>query len=269
MIRYKRIKLPLILTFFACFLLVFFASVRNSDDIPVNANENKLKTIVLDAGHGGEDPGCVGLNGELEKEINLKIVKNLEEILLFSGFNVVLTRNEDISIHDNGITGLRNQKVSDMQNRKKIVDSYPDSIFLSIHQNQFTSPQIFGAQMFYSENSEDNLKLAQTLQKNFRDLDQDNNREVKIIDNGLYLFKNSVQPSVLIECGFLSNPKDVANLGNNEYQKMVSFTIYKSLLEYIEEVSDRTVSSEESQRKEVNEIKDVLYMQSDHLTVGG
>jgi len=179
------------------------------------------------------DGGCVGINGVLEKDINLAIVLNLQQLLEFSGFNVVLTRSDDRSMHTEGVEGIRNQKVSDMNNRKLIVDSYPDSLFFSIHQNQFTDPQYFGAQMFFTNVHDDNKKLAQIFQESFAEIQPGNDREIKLIDNNLFLFKSAVQPAVLVECGFLSNPNDVEKLSNPDYQKKVAFAIYKGIIRYL------------------------------------
>jgi len=181
------------------------------------------------------DGGAVGVNGELEKDINLAIVKNLQHLLEFGGYNVVLTRDSDRSMHTEGIVGIRNQKVSDMENRKAVIDAYADkdSLFFSIHQNRFTDSKFYGAQMFYAAQHNDNHKLAQILQDSFAELQVGNEREIKVIDNDLFLFKSTTQPAVLIECGFLSNAEEAANLNNADYQKKVAFTIYKGIMEYM------------------------------------
>jgi N-acetylmuramoyl-L-alanine amidase len=180
------------------------------------------------------DGGAVGVNGELEKDINLSIVKNMQHLFEFSGYNVVLTRDSDRSMHSDGVVGIRNQKISDMENRKAVIDSNQEnSLFLSIHQNRFTDPKYYGAQMFYTTQNNENHLLAQTLQNSFAELQVGNEREIKIIDNDLYLFKSTAQPAVLIECGFLSNPEEAAKLNNADYQKKVAFTIYKAVMEYL------------------------------------
>jgi N-acetylmuramoyl-L-alanine amidase len=207
--------------------------INNQQAIPVTAGVNETKTIILDAGHGGIDSGCVGINGELEKDINLAIVRDLSELLRFAGYNVILTRDADVSIHDGGVEGIRNQKVSDMNNRKKIVDANPNGIFISVHQNLYTEPQYFGAQMFYTQKNPENMRLAQIMRDRFRVLQPNNDREIKIIDNNLFLFKDTVQPALLIECGFLSNPEDAANLSNTEYQKKIAFTIFSGLNDFL------------------------------------
>jgi len=215
----------------------------------------KKAVVRRDARHGGMDSGCVAVNGAYEKDINLDIVKDLGTLLTLNGYKVIYTREDDISIHDSGVEGIRNQKISDMENRLEIVKKYPDSIFLSVHQNLFTEPEYFGAQMFYTTNNSDNYKLARIMQGLFAQLQPGNDREVKLIDNGLYLFRNTEQPALLIECGFLSNPDDAANLSDPEYRKKVAFTIFRGLEQY---------SAEEVKNKEtevIGETESFLYMQ--------
>ena len=233
----RRNKVPLTVAFMACLFVVtvmFNADraeqARTADGIEAVG----LPVIILDAGHGGMDGGAVGAGGELEKDINLAIVKNLHTMLTMSGYPVVLTRSEDRSMHSDGVEGIRNQKVSDMENRKAVVDSYKDnSLFFSIHQNRFTDSQYYGAQMFYAAVNPENRNLASILQSGFAELQPSNNREIKVIDNELFLFKSTVQPAVLIECGFLSNVEEAARLSNAEYQKQVAFTIYRGIMQYL------------------------------------
>ena len=184
--------------------------------------------------HGGLDSGAVGKSGLLEKDVNLSIVLKLRDMLELSGFEVVLTRDEDISIYDAGVEGIRNQKLSDMDNRLEIVQKYPDSIFLCIHQNNYTDPQYFGAQMFYNENNPDNRTLAQIMQNRFAALQTGNDREIKLSGNELFLLKSNPNPSLMIECGFLSNPEEEQKLATDEYRQQVAFTIWGGVLEFIE-----------------------------------
>ncbi len=230
-------KIALSVTFLACFVLIIAGVIVKGRVVPVLAETGSKKVIVIDAGHGGLDSGCVGINGCYEKDINLAIVKDLRELLTISGYEVVLTREEDVSIHDNGVEGIRKQKISDMENRLKIVKSYPDSVFISVHQNQFTESDSHGAQIFYTTNNDGNFRFAQIMQECFRELQTDNDREIKLIDNGLYLFKTTEQPALLVECGFLSNASDAENLSDSEYQKKTAFIIYKALLTYLESES--------------------------------
>ncbi len=186
------------------------------------------------------------MNGVYEKDINLSIVKDLGTLLRFEGYEVVYTRDGDFSVYDEGVTGIRNQKISDMKNRLELIQSYPDSVFLSIHQNQYTKSEYFGAQMFYTTNNKGNFRLATIMQERFASLQPGNDRDIKLIDNNLYLFKDTQQPALLIECGFLSNPNDAVNLSSAEYQKKVAFTIYQGLTEFLKEaeVKENTANGE-------------------------
>lgn len=230
-----KTKIPHTLIFLACFIVAAVViSFRNSaiPAVSTNAVEEGKRTVVIDSGHGGADGGCIGVNGCVEKDINLAIAKDLEQLLKMSGFNVVMTRSEDVSIHNEGVEGLRNQKISDMENRLKIIQSYPNSLFVSIHQNQYTESEYFGGQVFYTTNNPGNIKLAQLIQEGFAELQEGNDREIKLIDNDLYLFKNTNQLAILAECGFLSNQGDAAKLSDGDYQKKVAFTIYKGIMKY-------------------------------------
>lgn len=207
--------------------------------IPASASAAEKPVIVLDAGHGGLDSGAVGKSGVLEKDVNLSIVLGLRDMLEVSGFEVVLTRDEDISIYDVGTEGIRNQKLSDMDNRLEIVQSHPDSIFLCIHQNNFTDPQYYGGQMFYNNNNPNNRTLAQIMQNRFALLQEGNDREIKLSGDELFLLKSNPNPSLMIECGFLSNPEEEQKLSTWEYQQKVAFTIYGGLMEYIDATSEK------------------------------
>ncbi len=258
-IKILKNKIPFIITLFCCVTVAALAaSVRASDSAKAaqtSAAGSPKQVIVLDAGHGGMDSGCVAINGAYEKDINLDIVKDLGALLTLNGYEVVYTRTEDISIHDDGVEGIRNQKISDMKNRLAIVETYPDSVFISVHQNLFTDPAYFGGQMFYTTNNSANFKLARIMQELFSELQPGNDREVKLIDNGLYLFKNTKQPALLIECGFLSNPDDAANLNTAEYRKKVAFTIFSGLQNYFGE------EEKSKENTEIGEAESFLYMQ--------
>lgn len=214
--------------------------------LPASADTSDKPVIVLDAGHGGLDSGAVGKNGTLEKDVNLSVVKRLQQLLELSGFRTVLTRSEDISVYDAGVEGIRNQKLSDMDNRLELIQSYPDSIFLCIHQNNFTDPAYFGGQMFYNNNNPGNRTLAQLMQNRFAQLQPGNDREIKLTGDELYLLKSNKNPSLMIECGFLSNPDEEAKLSTTEYQQQLAFTIYSGLLDYLGTTSPQEQWTEDS-----------------------
>ena len=230
------------LRFTACMAGVFVilaVCARVTDSaLPASTEVTDRPVIVLDAGHGGVDSGAVGKSGVLEKDVNLSVVKHLQKLLELSGFKTVLTRSEDVSIYDPGVEGIRNQKLSDMDNRLEIIQSYPDSVFLCIHQNNYTDPQYFGGQMFYNNNNPDNRTLAQIMQNRFAQLQPGNDREIKLSGDELFLLKSNPNPSLMIECGFLSNPEEEAKLATDEYQQKLAFTIYSGLLEYLDAVNE-------------------------------
>ncbi len=197
------------------------------------AQDSQKQVIILDAGHGGMDGGCSSANGDVEKNINLAILLDLRELLRMSGYEVIVTRDTDISIHDAGIEGIANQKSSDMDNRLAIFNSCEDAICISIHQNQFTDPKYSGAQMFYSDTHSENGALAQRLQDQFvAFLQPENQREIKLCGKELFLCYFSENPTVMVECGFLSNPEEAAKLVTEDYQQQVAFTIYAALVQH-------------------------------------
>ena len=237
--KINKKSLKLTLSMIGCFVLLAVCARITERALPTAAEAAERPVIVLDAGHGGLDSGAVGGNGTLEKDVNLSIVRILRDMLELSGFDVVLTRSEDISIYDAGVEGIRNQKLSDMDNRLEIVQSYPDSIFLCIHQNNYTDPQYFGGQMFYNNNNPNNRTLAQIMQNKFAELQPGNASEIKLSGDELFLLKSNQNPSLMIECGFLSNPDEEARLSTWEYQQQVAFTIFGGVMEYIDATAEK------------------------------
>ena len=192
------------------------------------------KIIILDAGHGGEDSGAVGVNGALEKDINLQLTLEVGKLLEERGYIVVYTRTDDRLLYteEQNIKGIR--KINDLKNRCKVAERYPDSIFISIHTNSFGSPKYSGLQVYYSDNNDSGRPLAEAIQnKVVSDLQKDNNRVVKA-GKGIYLLENITNPAVLIECGFLTNKDECEKLSEKEYQKELSFSIVCGIIEYIE-----------------------------------
>ena len=188
--------------------------------------------VALDAGHGGMDGGCVSVNGVAEKGINLDIALTERELLNIMGYEVVMTREDDRSVYDEGVEGLAKQKQSDMKNRLAVFDSC-GGIALSIHQNQFTDGRYSGAQMFYSRRNSEGERLAEALRERFTAMLQpDNQRETKPVDDELFLLDKTDTPAVMAECGFLSNPAEAALLETEEYRRKVAFNIMTGVMEY-------------------------------------
>ena len=194
------------------------------------------RQIVIDAGHGGEDGGAEGLYNLVEKNINLSIALKLRDMLALSGFDVIMTRSEDISIYDDSANTTREKKRSDIKKRLEIANGNPNAIMVSIHQNKFEQSQYSGAQMFYGLQNELSQPLAECLQKRFvANIQPDNAREIKPIPSSVYLIHKAKIPAVLAECGFLSNPDEAKKLSQEEYQNQVAFTLYCGIVEFYDQ----------------------------------
>jgi N-acetylmuramoyl-L-alanine amidase len=188
-------------------------------------------TVIIDPGHGGVDGGAIGVNGAIEKGINLSISLKLKTFFVQAGFKVIMTREDDTSIHDDDANTIRKKKKSDLYNRLDIIKNNPRAIFISIHQNIFTDSKYSGTQVFYSKNNDASELLASTLQKNIKNILQpQNSREIKQADKNLFLLYNAKSPAVLVECGFLSNAKEEAALQTDDYQNKMAFAIFYSTL---------------------------------------
>ena len=198
-------------------------------------NENECITVVIDAGHGGEDGGAIGTNGALEKDINLDISFKLCDMLRASGVEVIMTRSEDILLYDRNTDYKGRKKILDMAERLKIVKSQKNAIFVSIHMNSFPQSKYRGLQVYYSGNSERSLVLANAIQESVAtELQKENTRKVKPSSN-IFLLERIEVPAVLIECGFLSNAEECALLCDDEYRKELALCVYRGIFEFISE----------------------------------
>ena len=187
--------------------------------------------IVLDSGHGGEDPGKIGVNQAKEKDVNLKIAKKTKERLEKKGWKVVMTREKDVMLGD---PAAGNKKIHDMKARVERINKTMPQAAVSIHQNSFSDSSVHGAQVFYYANSSDGEQLAKSIQASIHAiLDSDNERPVK--GNLDYLIlKKSPCPAVIVECGFLSNPDECSSLNTPDYQKQVAAAIADGLVNHIQ-----------------------------------
>lgn len=183
--------------------------------------------IIIDAGHGGEDGGTQSASGVIEKDLNLSIALRLREIFGFFGYDTVMTREEDRQIYDDGCTTIREKKVSDTRNRMRIIEENSDGIFISIHQNYYTDSKYSGAQTFYSVNNDKSQLLASDIQSSISgSLQKENTRKIKPIGKDVYLLHHSVIPSVMVECGFLSNKEETLKLCDEDYQTQMALTVF-------------------------------------------
>lgn len=216
-----------------CLLLATAAAGRKVLLAADSASYSLAPVIIVDAGHGGFDGGAVGFDNTAEKGINLDISKKLCEAFELYGFQVAMVREEDVSVDKQG---ANRKKTSDIHNRLKLTEQYPDSIYLSIHQNKFQQEKSWGTQVFYSPNHPDSLRLAQSIQSTVvEQLQPGNNRKVKKAQSNLYILSNSKVPTVLIECGFLSNKKECALLQDEQYQQSLSYLIVEAVLKFLKE----------------------------------
>ena len=214
----KKIELILVMLTLAGLVMVSkkLEKYVNSDKV-----EKKGYTVVLDAGHGSSDSGKVGINGVLEKDINLSISKETKKHLEKKGIRVVMTRDKDESLAE-GENG--NRKVQDMKARVKRINDTKPNLAVSIHQNSYHEESIHGAQVFYYEHSESGEKDARILQEALLAVDPDNTRQVKA-NTTYYLLKRTEVPILIIECGFLSNQEEAEKLASEDYQKEIAKAI--------------------------------------------
>lgn len=213
----------LYLTFMANF------SAAEASSMPITQ-----KTVIVDAGHGGDDGGAIGIDGTVEKDINLDIALKLDKILKFYGFNVIMTRTQDVMTCDDGLDSLRKRKISDIHNRFELMRKNPDAIFISVHQNKFEDSSQHGTQVFYSGNDERSKELAEAIQTSVTlTLQRKNDRVVKKSGSGIYLLYHAKIPAVLVECGFISNSDEVKKLKDESYRMKLAILIADGLLKYL------------------------------------
>ncbi len=187
-------------------------------------------TIVVDAGHGGIDPGKIGVNNALEKDINLAIALKLERNLKENGIHVVMTRTDDNGLYKESDT---NKKVRDMKNRLEIIEEAKPTLAVSIHQNSYPDPSVSGVQVFYYKDSVKSREAAEIMQAQMiRTLKPEKERVAK--DNGsYYLLKKTSVPIVIVECAFMSNPTEAELLTQDEYQERVAWAVYMGIMQVI------------------------------------
>ncbi len=206
--------------------------------------EKQKDCIVVDVGHGGFDSGKIGVNGVLEKDINLQIALKLKKTLEDAGMTVVMTREDDKGLYDESAS---NKKAQDLQRRCDLINEQKPLMTISIHQNSYTSPEIKGAQVFYYTTSSESQKLAEILQKTLiEQVDTENHREAKANDS-YYLLKRTDSVIVIVECGFLSNPQEAEKLSDEDYQQKMVNAICTGINRYLgrDETKQDTVKNSE------------------------
>lgn len=191
--------------------------------------ENKELVVVIDPGHGGFDPGKIGVNKVLEKDINLSISFKLKELLEKDNIKVIMTREEDKGLYH---ANDRDKKRIDMQRRVVIVNESNALIAVSIHQNSFSQESSRGAQVFYHQNSTKGKILAETIQEQLKETLQDGNHRIAKSNASYYMLRNTKCPLVIVECGFLTNWREAKLLKDDEYQQKIARGIYLGILKY-------------------------------------
>lgn len=222
--------------YISCIILVvclFGAMLASTQAIPAaNYVEEYHKTAVLliDPGHGGEDGGAVGCDGTIESQINLEIALKTADIARLLGWRVIMTRCEDISIHDTNAVTLRQKKISDLKNRVAICETAENGILISIHQNSLPgAPSVRGAQVFYNDTRGGDV-LAQTVQNSLNlAINGSQSKSAKNIGEISYLMSNVTCPAILVECGFLSNEADCKLLKTEDHQKKIALAVIASV----------------------------------------
>lgn len=212
-------------------IMIFAFVMIGSHQLSKLTGQTKLEKgqieIVLDSGHGGSDPGKVGVNGVKEKDINRQITEKIKERLEEKGISVVLTKEKD---EESG-----KGKTEEMQERVKKINEIQPVLTVSIHQNSYPDEEIKGAQIFYYTHSTDSEKAAKIIQESLRNIDPENHREAKANDT-YYLLKRTKVPVVIVECGFLSNPQEAEKLSGEPYQKQVADAVTEGILLCLQEM---------------------------------
>ena len=217
----RKIKLcmTLILLIGVILLSRKLSQIVTNEDVTI-----KKQVIVIDPGHGGEDPGKVGVNGALEKDLNLLVAKKVKDKLEAQGMEVVMTREEDV---------MQGGKVEDLEKRIKLIEQTKPELVVGIHQNSFTDPNVKGAQVFYYSESEEGKAAATIMQDELKVVDSENTREIKG-NSSFFMLKKSKAPTIIVECGFLSNQEEAEYLVTNEYQEQLANAICSGIVKWLD-----------------------------------
>ena len=217
----QKIKLGMTLLLLVGIILLSrkLSQIVTSEDV-----QSEKQIIVIDPRHGGEDPGKVGVNGALEKDINLQMAQKLKSKLEARGLHVQMTREDD---------QVPNKKSDDMKQRLSLIEEIKPTLVISIHQNSFSDDNVRGAQVFYYTNSEAGRGAAECVQASLREFDSTNTREIKA-NSEYYLLKKTPVPIIIVECGFLSNPEEAEFLVVNEYQEEITESICSGILKWLD-----------------------------------
>ncbi len=217
----------------AYFLGTFYL-VDPAKAVAANSPAPKYTTVIIDAGHGGEDGGTSSAAGLVEKDVNLSIAQKLAEMLRASGIEVVMTREDDKLLYDRSVDFHGRKKKLDMAARLNVMNTTENAIFVSIHMNAYTNPKYSGLQVWYSQNHSDSELLAYSIQSdNQKHLQPYNTRKIKSASSNIFLLNEATCPAVLVECGFLSNTDEATKFATEEYRQKVALLLCSSILEFL------------------------------------
>ncbi len=228
--------------FLSIFVLVSAIFIQKVENASSSTIINEVPVIIVDAGHGDFDGGAVATDGTNEKDINLEIAFKLNEILTGLGYKTRMVRTDDTATHNKELSTIREKKISDTRNRTNLMTEYESCIYISIHQNKYDDSSVWGTQTFYSPNDAKSQRIAEFIQAIIvSELQPTNHRQVKKSGSNIYILYNATKPCVMVECGFISNPKEFSQLKDGEYQSKIAFLIAIGIINYnISEVKNGT-----------------------------
>ncbi len=228
----KKEKLELlmsVLILVAAYLLSRQSAIMVAD-MKAEKKETSGYCVIIDAGHGGNDPGKVSAEGVLEKDINLEIAFRLKRLLEAQDVTVYMTRMKDTGLYSEGSS---NQKAEDLKKRCEMIHEKQPDCVVSIHQNSYHETNVKGAQTFYYTNSEEGKKLAELIQECLIDhVASDNHRAAKS-NTSYYMLKKTDAPITIVECGFLSNREEAQLLVQSEYQERIAWAVHMGVMCYL------------------------------------
>lgn len=230
----RKSNILLVGLIFLLLITIYSLNVGAGETAPVTMSEKLQKIIMLDPGHGGEDPGKVSEYGSnKEKDLNLDIALKTKDLLEKEGYKVIMTRTEDVLVYQPGTTNVVQKRKQDLLRRKKMMDEDGADIVVSIHMNGFGETKYYGAQTFFPPSSQESQKLALSLQKSLKEnLDNENNRQPQAKKEPIIILKNFKTTTTIVECGFLSNAEEDKKLESDEYRSRVAFAIKEGIKGY-------------------------------------
>lgn len=226
---YKKLRFVMVIVLLVSALIIGKQAGRYVSGTKVTEGKDDIM-VILDPGHGGNDPGKIGVNKSKEKEINLLIAEKLQKKLKEAKVKVKMTRTTDEGLYSENAS---NHKIEDMKERVRIINEIKPKLVVSIHQNSYTGESIKGAQVFYFTHSIEGKEAAEIMQENLRLIDTGNKRKAKG-NNTYYMLKKTEVPTIIVECGFLSNWEEAKKLVTDEYQNKIAQAIFDGIIEILQ-----------------------------------